>query len=660
MSDKKRYLITSALPYANGPLHIGHLAGAYINADIYARFLRSKGNDVAFICGSDEHGAAITMRSKKEGIEPQAIVDRYHSMIKKAFDDFGISFDIYHRTSSELHHETAQDFFLQLNNEGKFEVLESEQYYDEQMDQFLADRYITGTCPNCSYEDAYGDQCENCGTSLSPRELINPKSTLSDAQPVLKKTTHWYLPLDQYAPWLSEWILKQNTGWKKNVYGQCKSWIEGGLHPRAMTRDLNWGIKVPLREAEGKVLYVWLDAPIGYISATKQWAKDNGEDWKKYWQDDDTELIHFIGKDNIVFHCIIFPVLLKAHGDYILPTNVPANEFMNLEGRKISTSRNWAIWLHEYLEDLPGKEDELRYVLIANMPETKDSEFTWKDYQDRVNNELVANLGNFVNRVFVLSHKYFNGNVSLLDPDLLLQKTTKDLLQNSQDNIESFRFREALALAMNISRGGNVYLAEREPWKLIKEDEELVKNILANSVWLIGQLIDAIRPFLPNTAEKLEQAIKTTSDGYELGELDLLFQKIEDEVIKKQLDKLNALPQSTGKNKYKDMIQFDDFSKIDLRLGTIKEADRVESTDKLLHFKVDMGGGEIRDIISGVAQHYDAEATIGQQVCVVANLSPRKMRGIESQGMILFAEDEEGKLRFITPTEAMPNGSSVS
>jgi len=665
MSEKKRYLITSALPYANGPLHIGHLAGAYINADIYARFLRLKGKDVAFICGSDEHGAAITMRSKKEGVEPQAIVDRYHSMIKKAFEDFGISFDIYHRTSSELHHKTSQEFFTQLNNNGKFQIKETEQYYDNEVGQFLADRYITGTCPKCAYDSAYGDQCENCGSSLSPKELIEPKSTLSESMPVLRKTTHWYLPLDEYEKWLSDWIVNgRGRDWKKNVFGQCKSWIEGGLHARAMTRDLDWGVKVPLPEADGKVLYVWLDAPIGYISATKQWASDNGKDWRDYWQSEDSELIHFIGKDNIVFHCIIFPVLLNAHGGYNLPTNIPANEFMNLEGRKISTSRNWAIWLHEYLEDFPGKEDELRYVLTANMPETKDSEFTWKDYQDRVNNELVANLGNFVNRVFVLSHKYFGGNLTLKSSDESLQEKAQQLVDNVDESIHAFRFREGLASAMNVSRLGNEYLATTEPWKLMKTNEQEVEQILANAVLLIVKLISASKPFLPKTASKLEEAIQIeVVDGqhtYSLKKLGLLFEKIEDDAMDAQRQKLHGTGQDANPTKYKDMIEFADFSKIDLRLGTIKEAAKVENTDKLLHFKVEMGGGEIRDIISGVALHYSAEETIGQQVCVVANLSPRKMRGIESQGMILFAEDEEGRLRFITPTEAMPNGSSVS
>ncbi len=684
--EPKRYLVTSALPYANGPLHIGHLAGAYINADIYVRYLRAKGKDVAFICGSDEHGAAITIRAKKEGTTPKAIIDKYHSIIKKAFEDFGISFDIYHRTSDPLHHITSQEVFTRLNNDGKFVQKESEQYYDKEANQFLADRYIKGTCPNCNYEEAYGDQCENCGTSLSPRELINPRSTLSDSEPVLRKTTHWYFPLNEYENWLKEWILDGHKDWKKNVYGQCKSWLENGLQPRAMTRDLDWGIPVPVEGAKGKVLYVWMDAPIGYISATKQWAEDMGKDWKDYWMSEDSHLIHFIGKDNIVFHCITFPAVLKAHGGFNLPVNVPANEFMNLEGDKISTSRNWAIWLHEYLAEFPGKQDELRYVLTANMPETKDSEFTWKDYQSRVNSELVANLGNFVNRVFVLTNKYFNGKVPALDESALTDENKAVIRELAtfkskiSDELDNFRFREALAEIMNIGRLGNKFLADTEPWKLIKTDEDSVKNILHISLQIAANLAIAMKPFLPNSSQKLIDMIKLKNEGWELlgnidlvpaghqlGEFDHLFSKVEDAVVEAQVAKLHATKEAQTLNlepetlnQYKPMIQFDDFTKIDLRIGTIKEAVKVPETDKLLHFSVDMGNGEIRSVISGVAQYYQPEETIGKQVCVVANLTPRKMRGIESQGMILFAEDAEGNLKFMSPEAVMPNGSVVA
>ena len=674
------------MPYANGPLHIGHLAGAYMNADVYARFLRAKGEDVVFVCGSDEHGAAITLRAKKENISPQEIVDKYHSIIKKAFEDFGISFDIYHRTSSDLHHQTSQEFFTVLNNDKKFQLKESEQFYDPEANQFLADRYITGTCPKCGNENAYGDQCEKCGTSLSPTELIHPKSTLSNAELELRKTKHWYFPLNEYESWLEKWILEDHKNdWKKNVIGQCKSWIDGGLQPRAMTRDLDWGVKVPVEGADGKVMYVWLDAPIGYISATKQWAKDNYKDWEIYWKNDETKLVHFVGKDNIVFHSIIFPSLLKAHGDFILPENVPANEFMNLEGDKISTSRNWAIWLHEYLEDLPGREDELRYVLLANMPETKDSEFTWADYQARVNNELVGNLGNFVNRVAVLTNKYYEGRMQTLQEDLLTEEDHAVLKQlhnfsgKIDQFIEQFKFREALATMMDISRLGNQYLAEREPWKLQKSNETEAANVLHIALQIAANLAIAMQPFLPRKAEQLKQMLNLHStdwqlldvsflvEGHQINEAKLLFEKVEDELIDEQMEKLKKNKEQKEKQEemseqlqdYKKDIEFGDFMNIDLRIGTILEAKPVPDTDRLLVFKVDMGS-EHRTIISGVAEHYDPAVCVGKQCVVVANLAPKKMRGIESQGMILFAEDPQGRLRFVSPEEAIQDGSTVA
>ena len=674
------------MPYANGPLHIGHLAGAYMNADVYARFLRAKGEDVVFVCGSDEHGAAITLRAKKENISPQEIVDKYHSIIKKAFEDFGISFDIYHRTSSDLHHQTSQEFFTVLNNDKKFQLKESEQFYDPEANQFLADRYITGTCPKCGNENAYGDQCEKCGTSLSPTELIHPKSTLSNAELELRKTKHWYFPLNEYESWLEKWILEDHKNdWKKNVLGQCKSWIDGGLQPRAMTRDLDWGVKVPVEGADGKVMYVWLDAPIGYISATKKWAKDNNKDWEIYWKNDDTKLVHFVGKDNIVFHSIIFPSLLKAHGDFILPENVPANEFMNLEGDKISTSRNWAIWLHEYLEDLPGREDELRYVLLANMPETKDSEFTWADYQARVNNELVGNLGNFVNRVAVLTNKYYDGRLQALQQDILTEEDHAVLKQlhnfsgKIDQFIEQFKFREALATMMDISRLGNQYLAEREPWKLQKSNETEAANVLHIALQIAANLAIAMQPFLPRKAEQLKQMLNLHStdwqllgvsflvEGHQINEAKLLFEKVEDELIDEQMEKLKKNKEQKEKQEemseqlqdYKKDIEFGDFMNIDLRIGTILEAKPVPDTDRLLVFKVDMGS-EHRTIISGVAEHYDPAVCVGKQCVVVANLAPKKMRGIESQGMILFAEDPQGRLRFVSPEEAIQDGSTVA
>lgn len=682
MKEFKRHLVTSALPYANGPLHIGHLAGAYLNADVYVRYLREKGEDVAFICGSDEHGAAITLRAKKDGVTPQEVVDQYDSIIKKAFADFGIAFDLYHRTSSDLHHETAQEFFKTLHDNDKFLLQSSEQFYDKEADQFLADRYIMGTCPNCDYEKAYGDQCENCGTSLSPRELINPKSTISDSTLELRETKHWYFPLNEYESWLNDWILNDHAAdWKKNVLGQCKSWIQAGLQPRAMTRDLDWGVKVPLENAEGKVLYVWLDAPIGYISATKEWASQNNKNWEDYWKSKDTKLVHFIGKDNIVFHTIIFPSLLKAHGDFILPENVPANEFMNLEGDKISTSRNWAIWLHEYLEDIPDKQDELRYVLLSNMPESKDSEFTWADYQAKINNELVANLGNFVNRVAVLTNKYYGGKLQSVTAPLH-EEDQKAILQlqsfagKIDEQIERYRFKDALATLMDLSRLGNQYLAEREPWKLQKTNEEEAATVLHIALQIVANLAIAMRPFLPHKAAQLQEMLNVDGDwdligklflvdGHQIGKPQLLFAKIEDELIEQQKQKLEATKQGNMESNettlapVKETIEFGDFAKIDLRIGTILSAKKVEKTDRLLCFEVDMGS-ETRTIISGVAQHYDPAVCVGKQVCVVANLAPRKMKGIESQGMILFAEDPEGRLRFVNPEETMQNGSIVA
>ncbi len=688
MKKPKRTLITSALPYANGPLHIGHLAGAYINADTYARFLRAKKEDVLYVCGSDEHGAAITMRAKKDGISPQQVVDHYHKIIKDSFEQFGISFDIYYRTSDPLHTETAQDFFKKLNDDDKFIMQESEQYYDPEAQQFLADRYITGTCPKCGNDNAYGDQCEKCGSSLSPTELINPKSTLSQAPLELRNTVHWYFPLNDYENWLKEWIEQENGQyWKKNVVGQCKSWLNAGLQPRAMTRDLDWGVPVPVEGAKGKVLYVWLDAPIGYISATKKWAQENNKEWQNYWQDEDTRLLHFIGKDNIVFHCIIFPSLLKAHGNFILPDNVPANEFMNLEGHKISTSRNWAVWINDYLEELPNRQDELRYVLTANMPETRDSEFTWADYQARVNNELVGNLGNFVNRILVLTNKYYDGQLPELNNDRLNTSdeltiaSLQEVRPQLEQNINAFRFRDALADIMDISRLGNQFLAEREPWKLIKSEPEQAANVLHIATQIAANLAIAMQPFLPFKAKKLIELLGLSDPdwqllghlflqpGHQLQKPALLFEKVDDEIIEQQVAKLQAskeenkhkedMPSKDKLQAYKENIQFDDFQKIDLRVGTILKAQKVEKTDKLLVFEVDMGN-EIRTIISGVAQHYDPALCVGKQVVVVANLAPRKMRGIESQGMILFAEDPEGRLRFINPEEVMQNGSVVA
>ncbi len=677
----RRHLVTSALPYANGPLHLGHIAGAYLPADIYVRYLRRKyGHEhVLHVCGSDEHGAAISMKAIKEGKQPQEIVDTYHAINQKAFKDFGIDFDIYHRTSSELHKETSQAFFLKLYEKGVFEKVTSEQMYDPEAKQFLADRFIMGTCPNCQSDRAYGDQCENCGKALSPTDLINPKSTLSGAAPELKETWHFYLPMGKHSEWIEAFIRDGRLNgephhdpsrWRRQVIGQCLSWIEGGLGDRAMTRDLDWGVPVPLEGADGKVMYVWLDAPIGYISATKQWAidQDNPEVWKKWWQDDDTDLVHFIGKDNIVFHCIIFPILLKTHGEYNLPVNVPANEFLNLEGDKISTSRNHAVWLHEYLEDFPERKDELRYVLTSIAPETKDSEFTWKDYQARVNNELVAILGNFINRVVVLTNKYYGGVIPFesLDPAI------EDQFNKSMDAIEAglgtFKFREALAEAMNLARFGNKYLADNEPWKLQKTDPEAVRKIMFNALNIAAYLADAFEAFLPDTSIKMREMLgidrvfKGFLDGHEIGPAQLLFTKVEDEVIEAQLEKLNQAKMSNQSapeaRPFKDNIDFEQFMQLDLRVGTITNAEKVKKADKLLQLTVDLGS-EVRTIVSGIAQHYQPEDIIGKQVSVVCNLEPRKIRGVQSKGMVLMAEDAEGKLVFVNPDAPFENGAEI-
>lgn len=679
----KRHTITAALPYANGPVHIGHLAGVYVPSDIYARYLRSKREDVAFVCGSDEHGVAIELRARKEGKSPQEVVDFYHNQIKDSFEKFGISFDIYHRTSSELHHETASEFFKKMEADGKFTEETSEQFFDEKEQQFLADRYIKGTCPNCGFEEAYGDQCEKCGSTLSPTELKNPKSMLSGEVPVMKETKHWYLPLDQYEPWLKEWLLEGHKEWKSNVYGQCKSWIDSGLRPRPMTRDLKWGIPVPVDGGEGKVLYVWFDAPIGYISATKQWAKDNNKNWEDYWKSEDTRLLHFIGKDNIVFHCIIFPTLLKAEGSYILPDNVPANEFLNLESNKISTSRNWAVWLHEYLEEFPDKQDVLRYTLTANAPETKDNDFTWKDFQTRNNSELVAIFGNFVNRAVVLTHKYFDGKVparhDLLEIDEEVIKALKDTPAKVEAALDQFKFREALSQMMELARIGNKYLAETEPWKLIKEDKDRVETILNIALQISANLSIVCEPFLPFTAERLlsilniekrtwDQAgqIDFLPDNHQLNEASLLFEKIEDKDVEAQVNKLletkkmNEQENSTSDlPALKDEIVFDDFMKMDLRVGEIKTAEKVEKSNKLLKFTVDMGL-ETRTILSGVAKHFSPEEMIGKKVTVMANLAPRKIMGVESQGMLLFAENSDGKLVAVSPGTEAENGSTIA
>jgi methionyl-tRNA synthetase len=687
MSDKKRYLITAALPYANGGIHLGHLAGAYLPADIYARFLRLQGKDVLFVCGSDEHGVPITLGARKEGITPKQFVDKYHELMKQSFERFGISFDIYSRTSNKTHHNTAQDFFLTLYHKNVFTEETSQQYYDEQEKIFLADRYITGTCPNCSYEKAYGDQCEKCGTSLSPRELKNPVSVVRGKPPVLKETKHWYLPLNNYEDWLKEWILQQHKDdWKPNVLGQCKSWLDNGLNPRAMTRDLDWGVKVPLPDSEGKVLYVWFDAPIGYISATKEYfdAHPSKGKWEDYWQSEESSLIHFIGKDNIVFHCIIFPTLLKAHGNFILPDNVPANEFLNLEGDKLSTSRGWAVWLHEYLDDMPGKQDVLRYVLTSTAPETKDNDFTWKDFQARNNNELAAILGNLVNRAFVLTHKYFDGKVpayidhSMSDAERDIIYQTNVIKKNIENSVQRFRFREALNEAMNLVRLGNKYLTDTEPWKKYNTDTAATGHILNFTLQLIANSAILLDSFLPNTADKIYSMLnlspklswnnvgnfKCIHEGHILNKPEILFAKIEDSDIQKQIDKLHERKKQMESVKpietaQKPVITYDDFSKMELRIGKIEHAEKVKNADKLLQLRVNMGN-ETRTIVSGIAAHYTPEQVIGQQVCVVCNLAPRKIKGIESKGMILMAEDADGALRFVMPSAEVANGSGVS
>ena len=692
MNNPKRYTVTAALPYANGPLHIGHIAGAYLPADIFVRYLRLCKRDVVFVCGSDEHGAAITLKAKKENISPQDIVDKYNAQIKGAFTDFGIDFDIFYRTSEPLHHKTASDYFLTLLNNGVFEVKTSEQYFDEEAQQFLADRYIVGTCPKCGFENAYGDQCENCGSTLSPQDLINPRSTLSGTLPVMRETSHWYLPLQNHEEWLREWLengkLEGKTHhnpseWKKQVLGQCKSWIDGGLQPRAMTRDLDWGVKVPVKGADGKVLYVWLDAPIGYISATKAWAEKENKDWKKYWQDEETELVHFIGKDNIVFHCIIFPVLLKSHGQYILPTNVPANEFLNLEGKKISTSRNWAVWVHEYLEDFPGKQDELRYVLNAISPEFRDSEFTWADYQSRVNNELVAVLGNFINRALVLTHKFFGGRVpsakgidlnELAKADCAME--IKKAKEDTARFIEAYRLRDAQQSMMSLARFGNKVLTETEPWKLAKTDLPKAGAILNFCLQLSANLTVIAAPFLPNTTHRLAKILKSNftewneagtldmlEPGHEIDTPELLFKRIEDEEVEAQKAKLVAASVENNQKEItlmpqKSSVEFDDFLKIDIRTATILEAERIPKTDKLMKILLDTGIDK-RTVVSGIAEYYKAEDLPGTQVSVLLNLEPRKIKGVESKGMILMAEDEEGKLSFVSPAAHMSNGSTV-
>jgi methionyl-tRNA synthetase len=676
MKTFKRYLITSALPYANGPLHIGHLAGVYVPSDIYTRYLRMKGADVISICGSDEHGVPITLKARNEGITPQEVVDRYHSLNKKAFEDFGISFDIYSRTSNKVHYETASEFFLNLYNKGEFTEKTTEQYYDEEAGCFLADRYIMGTCPFCSNENAYGDQCEKCGTSLSPNDLINPHSTISGSKPVLKETLHWYLPLDKYEGWLKKWILEDHKEWKTNVYGQCKSWIDQGLQPRAVSRDLDWGVPVPVEGAKGKVLYVWFDAPIGYISATKELTPE----WEKYWKDPETRMIHFIGKDNIVFHCIIFPAMLKAEGSFILPDNVPANEFLNLENDKISTSRNWAVWLHEYLEEFPGKQDVLRYTLCSNAPETKDNDFTWKDFQARNNNELVAILGNFVNRTLVLTNNYYKGRVpergATDENDNLVLAEIAVIKEKVEDSLETFRFREALKEAMNLARLGNKYLADAEPWKVIKTDPERVKTIMNIALQITASLTIVLEPFIPFSMDKLRKWLNIDllkwddagkdnllKPGHLINKPGLLFEKIENDMIEKQISKLEATKKSneTASAKIlpsKDPVSFDDFAKVDIRTATILEAEKVPKTIKLLKLKIDTGL-DIRTIVSGIAEYYDPETIIGKQISIVANLEPRKIKGIESKGMILMAEDKDGKLVMVTPVENVSNGSSI-
>ncbi|WP_299105170.1 methionine--tRNA ligase [uncultured Tenacibaculum sp.] len=684
MSTPKRYTITAALPYTNGPIHIGHLAGVYVPGDIYARYLRQKGKDVAYICGSDEHGVAIPMRAKKEGVTPQDIIDKYHGIIKKSFEDFGISFDNYSRTSAEIHHKTASDFFTKLYNDGEFIEEVTEQLYDAEADQYLADRFVIGTCPKCGNEESYGDQCEKCGTSHNATDLINPKSAITGNVPTLKETKHWFLPLDKHEAFLREWILESHKNdWKPNVLGQCKSWIDDGLRPRAVTRDLDWGIPVPVEGADGKVLYVWFDAPIGYISATKEWAAREGKNWEDYWKKDDTKLVHFIGKDNIVFHCLIFPSMLKAHGDYILPENVPANEFLNLEGNKLSTSKNWAVWLHEYLEEFPNQQDVLRYTLTANAPESKDNDFTWKDFQAKNNNELVAIFGNFINRVVVLTNKYYNGVVPTAGD---LTEADEDALHQLQQfpdvigkSVERYRFREASQELMNLARLGNKYLADEEPWKVIKEDEERVKTIMNIALQIATGLAVLSEPFLPFTSSKLKSILNIDntltwndisekevllSAAHQINKGELLFSKIEDKTIDGQLEKLEATKKANeAANKVvepqKETIEFDDFTKMDMRVGTILEAEKVAKAKKLLKLKVDVGI-DVRTIVSGIAESFKPEDIVGQQVTVLCNLAPRKIRGVESQGMILMTDTPDGKLAFVQPSEKVKNGEFIA
>jgi len=688
LSGAKRYTITAALPYTNGPIHIGHLAGVYVPADIYSRYLRLQGRDVLFVCGSDEHGVAISMKAKKEGITPQEVIDKYDGIIRKSFSDFGISFDNYSRTSAKIHHDTASEFFRTLNEKGDFIEEVTEQLYDTKADQFLADRFVVGTCPKCGNEEAYGDQCEKCGSTLNATDLINPKSTITGETPILKSTKHWFLPLNRYEDFLKEWILVgHKNDWKPNVYGQVKSWIDGGLEPRAVTRDLDWGIDVPVEGAEGKKLYVWFDAPIGYISSSKEWALREGKDWEPYWKDKDTKLVHFIGKDNIVFHCIIFPVVLKAEGSYILPDNVPANEFLNLEGNKLSTSKNWAVWLHEYLEDFPNQQDVLRYTLTSNAPETKDNDFTWKDFQARNNNELVAIFGNFINRVVVLTNKYYEGIVpspnELSNIDLATLTELKAYPAVISSSIERYRFREALGELMNVARLGNKYLADEEPWKMIKDNPERVKTQMYVALQIAAALSSLCEPFLPFTSKKLLRILNIKINhwnldfedwnllpaGHQIGEAELLFSKIEDEEIQKQIDKLEAT-KTANKDEIasslaitepqKETIQYDDFAKMDLRVGTILEAEKMPKANKLLILKIDTGI-DVRTIVSGIAESFKPEEIIGKRVTVLVNLASRNLRGVESQGMILMTNNAEGKLVFVNPdADGVANGETIN
>lgn len=697
LENPTRYTITAALPYTNGPIHIGHLAGVYVPSDIYARYLRLQGKDVAFICGSDEHGVAISMKARKEGITPQEVIDKYDGIIRKSFEDFGISFDNYSRTSAKIHHDTASEFFRKLYDDGKFIEETTEQLYDEQANQFLADRFVTGTCPKCGNEEAYGDQCEKCGSTLNATDLINPKSTITGSKPVLKSTKHWFLPLNEYDAFLREWILEgHKNDWKPNVYGQVKSWVDGGLEPRAVTRDLDWGIDVPVEGAEGKKLYVWFDAPIGYISSTKEWAARVGKNWEDYWKKEDTKLVHFIGKDNIVFHCVIFPAMLKAEGSYILPDNVPANEFLNLEGNKLSTSKNWAVWLHEYLQDFPEKQDVLRYALTANAPETKDNDFTWKDFQARNNNELAAIFGNFINRVVVLTNKYYDGVVpapnefSEVDEQTLAELKAYPAVISS--SIERYRFREALGELMNVARLGNKYLADEEPWKMVKENPERVKTQMYVALQIASALAILSEPFLPFTAEKLKRILvipsaveesnqwnaitegkEIISANHQIGQAEILFAQIEDAEIQKQLDKLEATKtankvENAKAEPQKDIITFEDFAKVDLRVGTILEAEKMPKANKLLVLKVDTGI-DVRTIVSGIAEHFTPEEVVGKRVTVLVNLAPRALRGVESEGMLLLTNNAEGKLVFVNPdtstslstgSDGVINGAMIS